>query len=70
MSVSAYLTGCCCHGKWAERCTWFCRLTEGMARMEEPLVKMKFVCKEFWTALLGHHAGGLKTNHKVNGFIR
>lgn len=45
------------------------RLTEGMARMEEPLVKMKFVCKEFWTALLGHHAGGLKTNHKVDGFI-
>ena len=36
-----------------------------MARMEEPLAKMKFVCKEFWTALLGHHAGGLKTNHKV-----
>eukprot|EP00892_Ulva_mutabilis_P000603 jgi/Ulvmu1/10543/UM064_0081.1 len=40
------------------------RLTEGMARVEEPLAKMKFVCKEFWTALLGHHAGGLKTNHK------
>lgn len=40
------------------------RLTEGMERMDEPLVKMKFICRDFWTALFGRQAGGLKTNHK------
>jgi hypothetical protein len=27
---------------------------------------MKFICKDFWTALFGRQAGGLKTNHKVS----
>lgn len=49
--------------------TYLCRLTEGMERMDEPLVKMKFICRDFWTALFGRQAGGLKTNHKVRDIL-
>jgi trafficking protein particle complex subunit 6 len=41
------------------------RLTAGEDRMDEPLIKMRFICKQFWTALFGRQVGGLKTNHKV-----
>jgi Transport protein particle (TRAPP) component len=38
--------------------------------MDEPLVKMRFICKQFWTALFGRQVGGLKTNHKVQSHQR
>ena len=34
--------------------------------MDEPLVKMRFICKQFWTTLFGRQVGGLKTNHKAS----
>jgi hypothetical protein len=46
-----------------------CRLTSGEDRMDEPLVKMRFICRQFWSALFGRHVGGLKTNHKVMTMI-
>lgn len=48
-----------------ERKAVMCRLTEGEDCMAEPLVKMRFICRQFWSALFGRQVGGLKTNHRV-----
>lgn len=42
-----------------------CRLTAGQERIDDPLIKFKFLCTQFWTALFGRKVDGLKTNRRV-----
>ena len=41
------------------------RLTAGQERIDDPLIKFKFLCTQFWTALFGRKVDGLKTNRRV-----
>ena len=41
------------------------RFTKETARFKDDLDVMKYICKEFWTALYKKQIDNLRTNHQV-----
>ena len=46
-------------------CYLFCRFTKDSPRFKDELEIMKYICKDFWTAVYKKQIDNLRTNHQV-----